>query len=259
MPTLRSGLLLATLLLSACSMPILQDSPSSKVDNRDTNTVQPNALDTPSVNTSAAEELTPTNTTTAPTENSSTNKTLMKQLADQTALAQSNHTELTNRLGKAPGLPKVSPSQSRTDKELNASIQALRTYVSQTNTTLATLNARVSDRQKVAMNGDVIRIFLSEVTVEHNAVSFKAQPLVGQWVRGESRGIRLKDNILFENPKSEDLNITFSETYQLVVNNQVIATINPNREKNDANFNVATHDKTGSIKGKLDYRIVDDK
>ncbi|PYF83444.1 hypothetical protein DFP75_102540 [Marinomonas alcarazii] len=260
---LRSGLLLATLLLSACSMPIFQDLPSSKTENVDpsasNNTPVDSAQSTDDTPISSTADNTSSESTSTPVNKVSATDNLTQQLRTQQALAKANYAELTNRMGKAPQLPSIANVSGLSSQQINDATQQLRSYVSKTNSTLASLNARVEDRQKVALNGDIIRIFLSEATVSHDNQSFKAQPLVGQWIRGESRAIRLKDNILFEAPKSEDLNITFSETYQLIVNNKVIATINPNREKNDANFTVPTHDNKGSIVGKLDFRVVEDE
>lgn len=260
--TFRAGLLLATLLLSACSMPIFKDLQDKQTEN------------TTSPNTVSAEQTTPSKPTVSNTETVETsvvidsnevsnaktsNGDLAEQLAAQKELAKTNYSELKNRVGNAPELPRTLTTEPSNQKEISAFIQQLRSYISKTNTAIALLNARVEDREKVAMNGDLIRVFLSEATVTHGKTTFKAQPLVGQWVRGESRVIRLKDNFLFENPKSEDLHITFSESYQLVVNGEVISTINPNKEKNNASFNVSTETKSGNIVGKLDYRIIDKK
>lgn len=266
MPTFRSGLLLATLLLSACSMPIFQDLQNKPTEKTST----PNTVSTeqsmPSkttdnevatVETSVITETNNSNSTKASSTESNTD--LAEQLNTQRKLANANYIELKNRVGNAPELPRLLATEQLDSKAINLGIQQLRSYISKTNSALALLNARVNDREKVAMNGDLIRIFLSEATVTHDNMTFKAQPLVGQWVRGESRVIRLKDNILFENPKSEDLHITFSETYQLVVNGEVISTINPKKEKNNASFNVTTSANDGTIVGKLDYRVIDNE
>lgn len=242
MPLFRSGLLLATLFLSACSMPIFQESQSTTTEKSISN-------DT------IAEQKTQAEDTVAVISNDQ----LLEQLDAQKKLATNNFSELKNRVGSAPDMPKSWVAKESDSKDIRSDIQQFRTYVSKTNTELAVLNARVDDRQKLAVKGDLIQIFLSDATITHNDVTFKAQPLVGQWVRGESRVIRLKDNILFENPKSEDLHITFSETYQLVVNNRIIATVNPHKEKNSASFNVTTFDDAGSIVGKLDYRVIGSK
>lgn len=265
MSTFRTGLLLATLFLSACSMPIFKDLQNSKTETtpaqNTVNTEQelaPSKTSAGEVETVETSVITETNNNNAAKTNSTkSNADLVEQLNAQKKLANANFLELKNRAGNAPDLPKIVANNKMSEKELNTGIQLLRSYVSKTNTALAMLNSRVSDREKVAMNGDLIRIFLSEATITNDKATFKAQPLVGQWVRGESRVIRLKDNILFENPKSEDLHITFSETYQLVVNGQVISTVNPKREKNNASFNVITSDNHGTIVGKLDYRMVD--
>jgi hypothetical protein len=178
----------------------------------------------------------------------------LAQFETQKQLAEANHSELKKRVGKTDELPL--PRVNTEPANIDSMTQQLRSYTSKTNTDIALLNARVSERQQLAVKGDLIRVFLSEATITYQDTLFKAQPLVGQWVRGETRVIRLKENILLENPQSEDLHITFSENYQLIVNDKVIGTINPNKEKNDASFSVSTQDKLGAIAGKLDYRIV---
>tara|TARA_R110001606_G_scaffold90524_2_gene202365 strand:+ start:80 stop:871 length:792 start_codon:yes stop_codon:yes gene_type:complete len=261
--TFRTGLLLATLLLSACSMPIFKDLQAHKTENTSTpntvNTEQAAALDKAAASDIATVETTVITDNNNDTDTKTNNENLAEQLNAQKMLAKANFSELKNRIGNAPELPRTLTNEQSNQKEISAVIQQLRSYISKTNTAIALLNARVEDREKVAMNGDLIRVFLSEATVTNQEMTFKAQPLVGQWVRGESRVIRLKDNFLFESQKSEDLHITFSESYQLVVNGEVISTVNPNKEKNNASFNVSTETKSGNIVGKLDYRIIDKK
>lgn len=247
-------------------MPIFKDLQNSKTEKTATpttvNTEQtvpsnPSDSEVATVETSVITET--TNSSDIKATSTDVNTDLVEQLSAQKKLANANFIELKNRVGQVPELPKIVASEQLSEKEMNSGIQQLRSYISKTNTAIALLNARVSDREKVTMNGDMIRIFLSEATVTHDNMTFKAQPLVGQWVRGESRVIRLKDNILFENPKSEDMHITFSETYQLVVNGEVISTVNPKKEKNNASFNVTTSGNNGTIVGKLDYRVVDNE
>lgn len=255
MSLFRTGLLLATLLLSACSMPILDNLSSNTSPEKDKAQSEDNAessdLLIPNLQGQTEEVV--------ETINSTSYDELLTRYNDQKKLAEANYEELKSRVGKADNLPKLLINTNTNQENIDTAIQELRSYTSKTNTDIAQLNARVADRQTMAINGDLIRVFLSEATINHAEQEFKAQPLVGQWVRGETRVIRLKDHIFFENPKSEDLVITFSETYQLLVNQQVIATVNPNREKNSASFNVPTQDNLGKIVGKLDYRIEGNK
>lgn len=235
---LRTGLLLATLLLSACSMPILENSELTKKEDSAVQSAQMKDV------TAASEQ--------ADSAKDKAYQEALAQFETQKQLAEANQAELKKRVGKTDELPRVNAEPAN----LASMTQQLRSYTSKTNTDIALLNARVSERQQLAVKGDLIRVFLSEATITYQDSLFKAQPLVGQWVRGETRVIRLKENILLENPQSEDLHITFSETYQLIVNDKVIGTINPNKEKNDASFTVSTQDKLGAIAGKLDYRVV---
>jgi len=236
MSLFRTGLLLATLMLSACSMPILDQYLKPQTEDKVAST---SAESTKNIETLKTESF----------------KDIETQYNTQKALAESNYTELKKRVGTADVPPKTTISADQSTKEIESTMQRIRSYTSKTNTDIASLDSRVADRQKMAVKGDLIRIFLSEATVTHDDSTYKAQPLVGEWVRGETRVIRLKDNILFESPRSEDLLITFSETYQLIVNEEVIATVNPNKEKNSANFSVNTQNNSGSIIGTLDYRI----
>lgn len=257
MSIFRTGLLLATLVISACSMPILQDLPPKKTEKSIPQEQKANADAATLANNTQIKDNKKPNLNGA--TDSAPKNTLVEQLKAQKQVATKNYTELKSRVGEATEQPSLRPIEQLNSKELNAAIQALRTYISKTSTELASLNARVNERQKIMARGDTIQIFLSEATVSHDNATFKAQPLVGQWVRGESRVIRLKDNILFESPMSEDLQVTFSETYQLIINGEVISIINPNKTKNSASFDVSTHNNTGKIIGKLDYRIVDNK
>lgn len=236
MSLFRSGLLLATLMLSACSMPTLEQY--FKPQTEDELAATAKALEANKI-ASFKEKQVLYNT--------------------QKTLAEHNYSELKNRVGAAEKSPKTAISANSSTKDIDSATQRLRNYVSKTNTDIALLNARVSDRQEAALDGDLIRIFLSKATVTYDDSTYNAQPLVGEWIRGETRVIRLKDNVLFENTRSEDLLITFSETYQLIVNEDVIATVNPNKEKNNANFNTTTKNELGVIFGELDYSITHKK
>lgn len=239
----RTGLLLATLLLSACSTPITTES--TQVKKKQVENTQLTETGNLVV------QNTPTKDVSVPQKNAS-HKEALVQLEAQKKLAEANYAELKKRIGKVDELPAVNMESANID----SMIQQLRNYTSKTDTDIASLNTRINERQKLAINGDLIHIFLSEATITYKDALFRAQPLVGQWVRGETRVIRLKENILFENSQSEDLHITYSETYLLIVNDKIIGTINPNKEKNSASFTVSTQDNRGTITGKLDYRIV---
>ena len=241
MSIFRSGLLLVTLFLSACSMPILspQQDTTDQVEESSTDVLIPNQegmIEEPAKATGYAEDL--------------------ADLSKYQQSAEQHYQALKDRLGSANKPPRIIEANLLSREALQASIQQLRTYISQTNTELAALDARVRERQQMPINGDLVRLFLSETTVSESVGSFKAQPLIGQWVRGESRVIRLKDNFLFESPNSEDVTITFSERYQILINGQAVMTVSPQREKNTAKFQVSTQDQGGSLIGKLDYRLV---
>ncbi|MCB5160709.1 hypothetical protein [Marinomonas algarum] len=285
MPTLRTGFILASLLLGACTMPISQTAPNTKTeqaaaqnDDNLTNIILPSSPKEKETATAPTDEIDNIQAQNTGTEkntvlpektvddetssldeaNSTDDSLLSKELEDHIQRATDNFVALKERTGNAPEFPDLIALSFSGKTDTETSLQELRTYISKTNTNLAVLDARVKERQDTALEGDIIRIFVTEATVKHGNESFKTQPLVGQWVRGESRTIRLKDNILFENPKSEELQIAFSETYQLIVNGQILSVINPKRDKNSANFRVSTENKN-VITGRLDYRIVEKK
>lgn len=268
MSTFRNGLLLATLFLSACSMPILQDLNTEKAEQKpvknisvaesatvQTATPQTDTLDTTSNTKNDLTQPSDTDFTKSVTDTAH-NQALLMQFNAQKQLANQAFIELKHRTGTTADVPSFSAVETLSANALNTAIDQLTSYTNNTNQTLAALNKQASERQNLIMNGDLIQVFLSKATVSHGTTKFEAQPLVGQWLRGESRVIRLKDNILFENPLSEDMTITFSEKYQLVVNGEIISTVNPNREKNSASFDVSTPNNQGRIIGKIEYRIV---
>ena len=261
MSTFRNGLLLAALFLSACSMPISQDLSTEKAEQHPTQNTpvdDSSKVHADTLNTTTEAKIT------IPSDANVTRKvsdivhdqTLLAQFNTQKQLANQAFIELKHRTGSAEKVPSFPPVETLTGDTLINSIDQLTRYTNNTNQTLAALDKQASERQNIIMNGDLIQVFLSKATVSHGTTKFDAQPLVGQWLRGESRVIRLKENILFENPLSEDMTITFSEKYQLVVNGEIISTVNPNREKNSASFDVSTPNNQGRIVGKIEYRIV---
>ncbi|BFM51271.1 hypothetical protein THO17_34340 [Marinomonas sp. THO17] len=180
----------------------------------------------------------------------------LAELSQYQENAEKYYQRLNARLGSATKPPRIIEANLLSREALQASIQELRTYISQTNTNLAALDARVRERQQQPSKGDLVRFFLSDIIVTDPKGNFKAQPLIGQWIRGESRIIRLKDNFLFDSSHSEDVTITFSERYQILINGEPVMTVSPQREKNTAQFQVPTQALDGSLMGKLDYRLV---
>lgn len=253
MSTFRNGLLLATLFLSACSMPILQDVSSDDTEKPVIEHAIP--AETTTILPSKIKDATAGDDKTSVADLAKI-QTLLVQYNSKKYQASLAYNELKDRMGKAAELPSFPPPESLTASDLSSAIDQLTLYTHNINQALTLLNERTSDRHTSIARGDLIQILISKATVSDAATAFEAQPVVGQWLRGERRTIRLRDNILFEKPLSEELTVTFSERYQLVINGQIISTVNPNRDKNSVRFDVFTPNSQGRISGQLDYRIV---
>lgn len=248
MSLFRIGLLLLPLLLSACSGPVFhtglgETAQETTSDNSD--------ILIPNTNTN-------TNTKQAnlPSASTKVSSKLLEQLKEEDKLAHKQHNELNIRIGSAPQIPTLTQEDKDSATALKKAIQTLQDYNQQLANALSTLNTRVLERQQSDTTDDKVQIFLSNTNVTQNGAQFTAQPVVGQWVRGESRSVRLKDTILFETQQSEELKITYSENYQLIINDQVIGTINPQREKNSSSFKIQDKQKNTVVTGQIDYRIV---
>ncbi|REG86655.1 hypothetical protein [Marinomonas pollencensis] len=241
MSLFRAGFLLLPLFISACSVPVLHKNTPSPTEQTST----PSSSTEQQVTTSQA--------------NTNQSVEMANTLDEQIKLATLHHSELQARSGMAPNLPKINKDEILTQSRSAEAIQQLENYNSQVNEQLTAIDKRVEQRKKNALPGDVIQILVSKTKVTLANADFVSQPLIGQWVRGESRVIRLKDGLLFDAQHSEDLRITYSESYQLLVNGKVISIVNPNKEKSHAAFTVDTSENSGSIVGSLDYRQVTER
>lgn len=241
MSLFRAGFLLLPLFISACSLPVLHKTTPSPTEQ----TTTQSSSNEQQVTTSQA--------------NTSPSAELKNSLNEQIKLASLHHSELQARAGMAPSLPKINKDEVLTQTASVEAIQQLRDYNSQVNEQLSAIDNRVEQRKKAALPGDIIQILVSKTNITLAEAKFVSQPLIGQWVRGESRVIRLKDGLLFDAQHSEDLRITYSESYQLLVNGKIISIVNPNKEKSHATFNVDTTENSGTIVGALDYRQVTER
>ncbi len=268
----RFGLLLLTLLLSACSTPSSHQStnqadhttPEALTENTDTQTNENDIkVLSPAPGSShdhttptAPPKITPDNLRPSPAL--LVNKELINEMNAQSQLAQDNYQALVHAVGpeKTPALPNSLTSSQLSNSAVKQKTLELQAYNQQAEAALASQAERAKQRKSSVMKGDHVQIFFSEISIQHPDNGFNAQPLVGQWVRGEQRSIRLNNNFLIEPPLSETLSVTFSEDYQVLLNGQLIVSINPNQEKNDASFTIKTADQQGQVTGKLGYRII---
>ncbi|MGR0278468.1 hypothetical protein ACUM5Y_05375 [Marinomonas dokdonensis] len=263
----RLGLLLLTLLLGACSTSPLHQSTNqadqstsdsltenTQTDGGDTELALP-TTETDHEHTTPS-QINPDNLITSPTL--LVDKKLISEMNTEHQLALENYQTLLHVMGpeKAPELPRSLTTEQLTDNLVKQKTLELQAYNQQAEATLASQAERAKQRKSSVMKGDHVQIFFSEISIQHPDNGFNAQPLVGQWVRGEQRSIRLNNNFLIEPPLSETLSVTFSEDYQVLLNGQLIVSINPNQEKNDASFTIKTADQQGQVTGKLGYRII---
>ncbi|SBS28636.1 hypothetical protein MAQ5080_01156 [Marinomonas aquimarina] len=246
MRILRAGFVVLPLLLAACSFPTKPFSSDSSTNQADTLghvKVEP-ATD---ANTAQGNEV--------ETAELSHQELLAKYQSLQT-LAEQNIEELETRLGYS--ISKMSLSIPSTDDMglLKSKVAQLQDYTSDLSSQILALDKRVVERRDQPNKGDLLQVHLSALEVDHQT-SFKAQPLVGNWIRGESRVVRLNENFLMENGTSEPLNLTYTETYQIIINEKLIGTFGPNRSKYELEFDAPTADQAGQIVGTLKIRIPD--
>ncbi|SBS35259.1 hypothetical protein MSP8887_03828 [Marinomonas spartinae] len=242
---LRAGVLILPLLLSACSTPFLKDMTHAKGEQ--------------TTKTEQKEKTTEYSTPKTATNTEIKVKTFKEQkekLDELLTTAKKQYHELHIRAGIAPEIPQVNISTLSTANAIADAERHVIEYNKQTAAKLSTLNTLVEQRKNAPKRGDLLKIFIHKADISLPKGNFMTQPLIGQWVRGESRVIRLKDSILFDTKHSEDIKITYSERYQILVNGQVISVVKPYTDKSTAPFDVNTSEKDGKIKGELDYSVV---
>lgn len=241
MRILRTGFVLLPLLLAACSLP-------TKPISSDSTATEPTASPNTTADASKSVVKEALEATTL------SNDELLAKYQSLKTLTLQNVQELEARLGTS--LPKQSLSIPSTSDlgMLKSKVSELEAYTTKLTNEIVELDKRVEQRRETPMKGDLLQIHLSNLKVIQKP-SFAAQPLVGNWVRGESRVVRLKENFLMENSTSEPLNLTFTETYQIIINNKLIGTFGPNRSKYELDFDAPTSDNNGHVSGTLKIRI----
>ena len=246
MRIIRTGFVLIPLLLAACSLPTKPTSSDSTA----------NEVGIP--NNTEAEQTSETQSIqedkTAKPELS--NQELLAQYQSLKTLAEQNIQELESRLGRTINKPSLSIPSTNDIALLKSKVSELQSFTSELTTQIVALDKRVMERRDQPEKGDQLQVHLSALEVDNQA-SFKAQPLVGNWIRGESRVVRLNENFLMGNATSEPLNLTYTETYQIIMNEKLIGTFGPNRDKYELEFDAPTSDQKGQIIGTLKIRVPD--
>lgn len=245
MRIMRVGLLFLPLMLAACSIPTKQ-SPQTPP------TAEPTQSETAETPKQAEAETKPKkqeSKTSAPSS-----KELINELQMQQKLALQNIEELDLRVGSALNSPDSGDATSASYAALAKRVKNLKEFNNSLSQQIVELDKRVEQRRQQPKHGDTLQVYLSDLEVD-KAQKFHAQPLVGHWVRGESRVVRLNENLLAENSNSEPLSLTFSEKYQVLINGKLIGSFGPDRNKYELDFEAPTADETGTIEGALTIRI----
>lgn len=242
----RTGFVLIPLLLAACSLPTKPTSSDSTANEVDmlgnTKAEQPSGTQPTQENDTTKTEL--------------SNQELLTQYQSLQTLAQQNIQELETRLGQTISKPSLSIPSTNDTALLKSKVAELQDFTSDLTDQIVALDKRVMERRDQPQKGDQLQVHLSALEVDHQQ-SFKAQPLVGNWIRGESRVVRLNENFLMGNATSEPLSLTYTETYQIIMNEKLIGTFGPNRSKYELEFDAPTSDQQGQIIGTLKIRIPD--
>lgn len=250
----RAGFLMLPLLLAACSLPVKQTtSPSTPIEQA-VKTEPNNAADQNTktqANASANEETTDKETTQE--ANTPSHQELIEEFDAIRTIANQNIAELKTRSGAVPEKPSIMISDRYNREALMRKIEEVKNYNQALINELDALNARVEQRRQHPQFGDVIQVYLSDLKVDSDK-DFNAQPLIGNWVRGESRVVRLNENMLIENSTTEPMRLTFTEAYQIVINGTLVGTFGPNNAKYEMSFKASTADLKGSIEGALATR-----
>lgn len=242
----RTGFVLLPLLLAACSLP-------TKPTSSDSTTNEVGLLNETKVKQTIEPKSDQGNDTDSP---ELSNEELLAQYKSLQTIALQNTEELETRLGQAISKKSLSIPTTNDIGLLKSKVSELQDYTSDLTSQIVALDKRVLERRDTPQKGDVLQLHLSDLEVE-SKTDFKAQPLVGNWIRGESRMVRLNENFLMENATSEPLNLTYTETYQIIINQKLIGTFGPNRSKYELEFDAPTADQKGQIVGTLKIRVPD--
>ncbi|MBJ7550019.1 hypothetical protein [Marinomonas ostreistagni] len=253
MRILRTSFIVLPLLLSACSFTTTTTSTSS----------QQLPEQEPSSETTKTEEVVTTEQVDLSTKNLDakpqvteelSQDELMSQLQKLDQLAQQNVEELETRLGHSIEKLELPLNSNQARTELQATVNQYESFNTMLTKEIIELDKRVENRRDHPSNGDILQLHLSAINIKKEK-SFKAPALVGNWVRGESRVVKLTENFLVENAVSEPLNVTFTESYQIIINGKLIGTFAPTRSKYELEFDAPTADSSGTVSGTLKIRL----
>ncbi|GAB3481895.1 hypothetical protein [Marinomonas epiphytica] len=259
MPFHRLGLLLFTLFLSGCSLITSEPHTAHKPNQEDAQPIVATEISKNTNHNDAVTEDTPKQQTSIQdpvfTESSLTSSQ-SEQLQELREKAQESHFILTQILGSDYAQAPPSASIFINQDNFQTQLEALQNYQDNVEGDLKALELRTELRKNKPILGDKIQLFIENAEVEHPDNLFQAQSIIGQWIRGASREIRLTNNFLIEDPKSEIIHISFNEAYQIVLNGQAVSVVDPNKEEGQGLFRINTIDNIGHISGQFTYRLI---
>lgn len=250
----RAGFLLLPLLLAACSLPIQKTDSVPTTQTEQAAPVTKNDSKQQPSNTNEISEAAVDETASEAKEEQVSHLDLIKEFDEIRTIANQNIAELKTRSGAVPEKPSIMISDRYNREALLGKIEEVKAYNQVLISELDALNKRVEARRLRPQFGDVIQVYLSDLKVVGEE-SFNAQPLIGNWVRGESRVVRLNENMLMENSTTEPMRLTFTESYQIVINGTLVGTFGPNNSRYEMSFDASTADLQGNIEGSLATRI----
>lgn len=247
--TLRSALFILPLFLAACSIPLKQNPTTSEAE------IARAQAKTAETQASIDKAIETTKESKAKVDPAEIEGLVAKYNLLSTLTAQ-NFQELENRVGNVDQKKPTALSKLNDKNALTEKIAELTTLNNALSNQILELDKRVETRRNTAVKGDQLKVQISDVVVKKDP-EFNAQSLIGSWTRGESRVVKLNENLLISDGSSEPLIVIFTETYQLVINDKLIGTFGPNRNKYELDFDAPTTDKKGTIEGSLKLRYAD--
>lgn len=249
MRIMRAGLLFLPLLLTACSLPMQQTTEKPSISEPTQSEHSEPEQKANEVKTSKSKSEKTVTPPAAPSRDD-----VLEQLTKQRKAVLQNIAELNNRTGSNINLAHEANYEGATAQDLQQRLEKLVSLNDSLTQQIFDLDKRVQTRREAPQSGDALQIYLSDLSVSGTS-DFTAQPLVGHWTRGESRIVRLNENLLAADSNSEPLRLTFSERYQILINDELIGSFGPDREKYEVQFKAPTSDQKSEITGTLGIRV----
>ncbi len=189
-------------------------------------------------------------------QNEQERQSLLNKRAEVSKNIRLNAKQLTLDTGKSFSIGNTHLFDNQQDiTKIQDEIKHLRNLEASILLEKAQLKKRIEKRKLAPNKADLIQVYLSQATVTQGNDSYQTLPLVGEWTRGESRVINVKDKQLFNSDSSEKIVISFTEGYNLLINGHSVIQVDPKTNKKEASFSVNNADNSTLITGKIDYKL----